>query len=363
MPEPRSASQAAKAVLIDAAEGTRPTFSVLIATYNQAEYIEETLDSVAAQSYPDFELVIVDDGSTDCTAATISSWIKEFRQDRPIRTVFTRIANAGQSAALEHGFGFCTGEYICLLDSDDRWLPEKLTEVHRLISTDPAAGMVQHPLYVIDAVGSRTGDVRPKRARLSEGDLRDQMRRTTRFVGTATSGLVIRGDIFRALLPMATRGLPMGADSYLTFGATLLAPVRVITAALGEYRLHPEGQYLRRMMSAEGLNRTLALQQAITRHFGLEEAAHRNSYFARNVFAAAKLEENLSRQLRSFVHLAAATAADNSFALRQRLLLLGYWAICLVAPRKLFLRLWQYFLLRHTGLDGLPDHPRPLCPS
>lgn len=328
-----------------------PFFSILIATYNQAEYIAETLASVEAQTFTDYELIIVDDGSTDGTAERMSAWIEKFHRTHANRVVVSRIENSGQSAAMEHGFEFCAGEYICLLDSDDRWLPEKLAEVHRIASQDPTAGMIGHPVYVIGPDGRRTGDVRPKRARLSEGDLRKQVRRTTRQVAAATSGVVIRADVFRSLLPMPTRGFRSGADSYLTFGASLSAPVRVIAEPLAEYRLHPEGQYLQRMMTVEGLSRTVMLQRAIADHFGLEAVARRNSFFARNEFAAAKLGGNFRRQLRTFSGLAFATLLDGSFALTQRLVLLGYWTVCMLAPSALFVRLWRTFQLRQTGYD------------
>lgn len=327
----------------------RPFFSVLMAACDQAAYVEEALDSVAAQSCGDWELVVVDDGSTDGTEDRIEAWAGASRRARPNRVVVERIANSGQSAALEHGFGHCEGAYVALLDSDDRWLPEKLAAVRRAAEADPEAGMLGHPLLVIDPAGRRTGDVRPARARLSDGDVRAQVRRTGRQVATATSGVVLRADVFRSLLPMPTRGLPSGADSYLTFGASLAAPVRVVPEPLGEYRIHPESNYLRRMLSADGLERSVLLQRTVARHFGLEEAVQRNAYFARNDFAAAKLRGGAMRQLSAFRRLAAATLRDPAFRVAERLLLVGWWTACLAAPAPLFLRLWRAFQLRQTG--------------
>ena len=327
------------------------TFSVLIAAYNQARYILETLDSVAAQSCADWELVVVDDGSTDDTRAVVDGWIA--RLARPNRVVFVSTENGGQSAALEHGFALCEGRYVVLLDSDDRLLPSKLAEVLRAVTADPEAGMIVHPLYVMDEDGRRTGDVRPMRAKLSEGDLREMVTATTRHVAPATSGVVIRADVFRRLLPMATRPFRDAADAYLTMGASLLAPVRALQEPLGEYRMHAEGNYLKRFATAEGLRYTVELEHTIVRHFGLERAAEMNTYFARNAFALEKLAGTPASRLRAYRRLMRATLRDPSFSARDRLLLVGFWSACMAAPRPAFARLWEAFQRKHTGIDRI----------
>ena len=327
-----------------------PRFSVLIAAHNHTAYVVDTLESVARQRWDDFELIVVDDGSTDDTAVRVSTWMESFRRARGVRAELCRIENRGQSRALEHGFAVTQGEYICLLDSDDRWLEEKLGDVDLAISASPGAGMIVHPLYVIDSDGRRTGDVRPKRARLSQGDCREHLRQTGRHVAPATSGVVIRRDVLERLLPMPTAGFTFGADAYLTFGATLQAPVVALAHPLGEYRVHAEGQFLRRMLSVEGLTRSIALQRTIAAHFGLDEALLlRNSFFMRNVFALAKLEGTARSQVAAFRALASATARDRSFSLPVRGALLAYWIACLIAPEHGFRRLWSRFQVSHTG--------------
>ena len=329
-----------------------PRFSVLIAAHNHAAYVVDTLESVARQHWGDFELIVVDDGSTDDTAARVSTWMESFRRVRGLRAELYRIENGGQSRALEHGFAATRGAYVCLLDSDDRWLEEKLEEIDRAISASPDAGMIVHPLFVIDSHGHRTGDVRPKRARLSQGDCRDHLRRTGRHVAPATSGVVIRRDVLQRLLPMPTAGFTFGADAYLTFGATLHAPVLALAQPLGEYRVHAEGQFLRRMSSVEGLNRSIALQRTIANHFELDEALLRNSFFMRNVFALAKLQGTVRSQVAAFRALASATIRDASFSLPIRGVLLAYWFACLIAPGRGFRLLWSRFQISHTGYPG-----------
>ncbi len=326
-----------------------PQFSVVMAAYNHADYVVDALESVAHQDSGDFEIIVVDDGSTDDTAARVAAWMEESRGTRGLSATLLRVPNGGQSRAMEHGFAAARGAYVALLDSDDRWLPGKLAAVARAITEAPQAGMVVHPLLVIDAAGRRTGDVRPRRARLSHGDCREQLRRTARHVAPATSGVVLRRDVLQQLLPMPTGGFTFGADAYLTFGATLLAPVVALPQALGEYRVHADGQFLRRMLSVEGLSRSIALQRTIASHFGLDAALQRNSFFMRNVFALAKLDGTRQGQLGAFRSLASATASDTSFSLPARAALLLYWGACLVAPEPGFRRLWSRFQVSHTG--------------
>ena len=326
--------------------GDGPTFSILIATYKHEQYIVETLDSVAAQTCPNYEIVIVNDGSPDNTIEIVNQWTTRFHQDHRNRVVLDTISNSGQPAALEHGFGLCTGKYICLLDSDDRWLPEKLERAAEVIREEPEAGLITHSFYVIDAEGHRTGDIRPKRAKLSEGDLREQIRRTGRIV---TVGIIMRADIFRKLLPIPIKQYPNATDSYLTLGASLLARVKAIPEPVAEYRMHAGGDYIRHMLSPEGLKHWNERQLVIARHFGLENVTWKNSWFARNAFAVSKFEEGISQQVKNYGRLIYATLTDSAFNLLERFALAGYWTLCFVAPRPLFSRLWRSFQLRHTS--------------
>lgn len=97
-----------------------PTVSVVIPTYNRAYTVERSIRSVLAQSFRDFELIVVDDGSRDNTSEVI-------RNLNDGRIQYLRMAeNQGASAARNRGIEHARGEYIAFQDSDDEWLPHKL---------------------------------------------------------------------------------------------------------------------------------------------------------------------------------------------------------------------------------------------
>lgn len=106
-----------------------PTVSVIIPTYNRAHLIVEALESVFAQTYADFEVIVVDDGSTDDTEEILAPYRDRIR--------YIKQENAGVSAARNHGIFEAKGEYIAFLDSDDIWFPEKLEKQMRFFENHP----------------------------------------------------------------------------------------------------------------------------------------------------------------------------------------------------------------------------------
>ena len=94
-------------------------FSVVIPVYNRADLVGETLDSVLAQSYQDWEIVVVDDGSTDGSLAVIESYRERFGE----RLRIVAQENSGNGAARNRGIAEARGRYVALLDSDDLWFP------------------------------------------------------------------------------------------------------------------------------------------------------------------------------------------------------------------------------------------------
>ena len=103
----------------------RPFVSVVVPTYNRAQSTIVAIESVLAQTYPHFEIIVVDDGSTDDSGDAIQQFIKQ-RTNRGNAISYFCQPNQGPSAARNSGVTRARGEYIAFLDSDDAWLPEKL---------------------------------------------------------------------------------------------------------------------------------------------------------------------------------------------------------------------------------------------
>lgn len=112
--------------------GYRPLVSVVIPTYNRVRQVQAALMSVLAQTYPEFEAIVVDDGSTDGTEEAIQRLVREQGGHGKQIRYFLQ-ANQGPSAARNRGIDQARGEWIAFLDSDDVWLPEKLEWQVRVI--------------------------------------------------------------------------------------------------------------------------------------------------------------------------------------------------------------------------------------
>lgn len=109
-----------------------PTVSVVVPTYNRARLLHRSIESVLSQTYEDFELLVVDDGSTDHTENVANCY------DDDRLTYVAHEDNRGASAARNTGIERASGEYIAFLDSDDEWLPRKLErQVTELESRPP----------------------------------------------------------------------------------------------------------------------------------------------------------------------------------------------------------------------------------
>ena len=98
-------------------------FSVIIPVFNREKMITRAIESVLAQTFTDYELIIVDDGSTDKTSQIIKKY----------KCKILTIKNSGVSAARNTGIRESKGKWICLLDSDDQWLESKLQKQFDLI--------------------------------------------------------------------------------------------------------------------------------------------------------------------------------------------------------------------------------------
>jgi glycosyltransferase involved in cell wall biosynthesis len=131
-----------------------PQVSVIIPTRNRANWLAEAIDSVLQQTFTDFELIIVDDGSTDRTAEVVSGY-----RDR--RIVYVHQDKQERGAARNRGAALGQGEYITFLDDDDWYLPRKLEVQVQALGADPNLGMVISGWDRVDELGKVVRAERP----------------------------------------------------------------------------------------------------------------------------------------------------------------------------------------------------------
>lgn len=120
-----------------------PHFSIIIPLYNKAPYVGKTVESVLGQTLGDYELIIIDNGSTDDSSEVVASFT-----DQRIRTVRLE-ENVGVSNARNKGVSLATAPYITFLDADDWWEPTFLEEMAGLIERHPDAGIYGTGYYIV----------------------------------------------------------------------------------------------------------------------------------------------------------------------------------------------------------------------
>lgn len=129
-----------------------PKVSVVIPAYNAMRYLPETVESVFKQTFSDFEVLIINDGSSD----NIVHWTSGLSDSR-VRLISQE--NRGLSEARNTGIAHAQGEYIAFLDADDLWEPTKLEKQVRCLDDNPAVGLVHTWLVLVDEQSKSTGRV------------------------------------------------------------------------------------------------------------------------------------------------------------------------------------------------------------
>ncbi len=129
----------------------RPTVSVIIPTYNREALLPRALDSVIAQTVDDWEIVLVDDGSTDGTAQVAARYKSRLGQ----RLLHLHQENGGSSRARNFGIDASRGRFVAFLDSDDEFLPHKLERQLELFERCPELGLVYSDYSFVDLEGIR----------------------------------------------------------------------------------------------------------------------------------------------------------------------------------------------------------------
>ncbi|MBN2900107.1 MAG: glycosyltransferase [Clostridia bacterium] len=128
-----------------------PVVTIYITNYNYAKYIQQSIESVLKQTYKDYELIIIDDGSTDNSKEII----EQYREYPNVRIVYQK--NKGLNITNNIAMRLASGQYLVRLDADDYWDIEYLEKVVEKMESDPEIGLVFPDYYYVDSDGKMTG--------------------------------------------------------------------------------------------------------------------------------------------------------------------------------------------------------------
>lgn len=128
--------------------GFTPLVSIITPIYNAEKFLIDTLESVRHQTYSHWELILIDDGSTDQSRALVERWMQQFPD---LKLCYIRQENQGVSAARNHGFSYAKGDYVSFLDADDVWFPDKLAvDIQTIRNHQDPVCLIYSGYYVVN---------------------------------------------------------------------------------------------------------------------------------------------------------------------------------------------------------------------
>jgi glycosyltransferase involved in cell wall biosynthesis len=199
--------------------------TVLINNYNYGRFLRQAIDSALNQTYPNIEVLVVDDGSTDDSREIISNY------GARIRSLLKE--NGGQASAFNAGLAASRGEVICMLDADDYFHPDK---VERAVPHSKPGSMLYHRLRLEPGSETTPRTIAPH----LDYCVFAQRYGFLPYVASPTSGLMFRRDLALKLLPLPTKHVRLSADDFVIRGAALMGEVLGIPDVLATYRVHGE---------------------------------------------------------------------------------------------------------------------------
>ncbi|WP_036302951.1 glycosyltransferase family 2 protein [Methylobacterium sp. 77] len=205
-------------------KGDDPILSIIINCYNYEDYVQSAIESVTSQKAERYELIVVDDGSTDQSWETIERLhVRSFRKE-----------NGGQVSACLHGVARTSAPFILFLDADDELLPNSISKIISLL--DENVAKLQFPLLTIDATGAVVGPALPA---LSAGRHREafvkKVERAGAYISPPTSGNVFRRDLCDLL---HEAHYDSAVDGVMLLAAPFFGDIVSIGEPLGRYRVH-----------------------------------------------------------------------------------------------------------------------------
>ncbi|MFP4462035.1 MAG: glycosyltransferase family 2 protein [Thermotogota bacterium] len=204
----------------------KPKISVIIINYNYGLFLEESIESVLAQTYPLKEVIVVDDGSTDESRIILRKY------EKTVQSILKE--NEGQIVAADTGFRKSTGDLVLFLDSDDYLLPDCLTEISNTEYHDIVK--IHFLMEKRDENGKFMG-YHPGSKKLDSGRVLEKYLKKSFYSTTVTSGNVFTRPFLQRVMPLPNYE-KTAVDGYLNTYAALHGPIKKIEKPLVVYRQH-----------------------------------------------------------------------------------------------------------------------------
>lgn len=292
-----------------------PIIAVVITCFNYETYVGRAIESVVCQKFSDYELIVVDDGSTDGSWDVIEK----------TGVIAYRIANIGQQSACLYGFDKTSAPFVLFLDADDELLPGTLEKIIQVL--DPGVAKLQFCLTCVDAAGQVIADRYPAlEAFRSQDKVVEEILQSGVYQTPPTSGNVFRRDVCELLRHCA---YDSAVDGIILLAAPFMGDIISLPDSLGIYRVHGQNNSgLGCTPNAEIFERDLRRFQLRLVH--LRQIVHRLRPDANMI----KAEDTYYFK---FTHFSACIARGSGYTLRSFLLLLRS---VLTEPRPIK---WKFF--------------------
>lgn len=268
----------------------KPLVSVILNNYNYADYLEEAIQSVLKQTYSNYEIILVDDGSTDASREIIEKYADTYDKIIPIFK-----ENGGQTSAFNAAFERANGEIIALLDSDDYWYPEKLEKIS---AKHEQYQFVQHYLS-----NNGTGIYRKVNTEINWHKI--LMQYGYLYNHSVSSSLSFSRKLIEPFFPLLNEGdMRYCTDGILVMIALSLTEVGFIEEELGFYRIHGKNGFVGKSDFGKAAREMLARQHTYA-NLQLEAKGYRQIPFSSHCYlrsiARDMLENGMIKKGNSFV--------------------------------------------------------------
>jgi len=204
----------------------KPLVTIVTPSYNQARFLDETIQSVLSQNYPNIEYIIIDGGSTDGSKEIIQKYIDRL-------AYWESVPDKGQTDAINKGFARATGEILAWLNSDDILLPGAVLAAVEELQAHPKAGMVYGNTTLINKKGQKIGDFPAAQT--------DLKRLKRGYVHIPQQAAFFRADLWKKVGPLDP-SFYFAMDYDLWVRIAREAPLLYIPKLWASFRLHGEGK-------------------------------------------------------------------------------------------------------------------------